>query len=309
LIQFYPSQEALTFPVSLADKYSPRHVRDFLGLEDAKAAMLGLLRQPRSAGFLFVGPPGSGKTTMGMALAEDLPSSLHHVPAQKCDVAMIDQLWDQCQYYPARGKWHVILIDEIEQATEKAQLALLSKRDNTANLRPVFGGGWEPGRPLGIIWVFTCNGLGVEQTTPPRTFEPRFLSRLITVPFPAMTVQNGAAHLRRVWKAEGQKVRGCDFKGLARSCDGIREALMQLEMGLLSGRFPTPRPVTPVAESENMVIEQAGSHVRYCRPEDYRAEDFPGYVRRPGLSAKGSVVLLQVRQGNADYTQENDHAN
>ena len=71
-----------------------------------------------------------------MAFADELPGTLHHISSQKCDVAALDRLNDLCHYYPTRGKFHVVLVDEADQMTEKAQLQLLSPLDGTASLKP-----------------------------------------------------------------------------------------------------------------------------------------------------------------------------
>jgi DNA polymerase III delta prime subunit len=128
---------------------------------------------------LLVGPPGCGKTTLGMAFAEELPGTLHDISSQKCDVAALDRLNDFCHYYPACSRFHVVLVDEADQMTEKAQLQLLSKLDSTERLKPTLGRGFERGPAPRVIWIFTCNGWGENRTTPPNTFAPRFLSRCL----------------------------------------------------------------------------------------------------------------------------------
>ncbi len=67
------------------------------------------------------------------------------------------------QYVPMAGKrfWFV-LVDEADQMTDKAQLALLSKLDST-------------GRIDGCVFVFTCNSTD--------RLEARFLSRCLTIEF------------------------------------------------------------------------------------------------------------------------------
>ena len=47
---------ALTFPQSLADKYRPRQVSGFLGLEKPKKIMAKFSTNPRAAAFLFSVP-------------------------------------------------------------------------------------------------------------------------------------------------------------------------------------------------------------------------------------------------------------
>jgi hypothetical protein len=63
-----------------------------------------------------------------MAFADELPGSLHHISSQKCDVAALDRLTDLLAHYASRGKFHVVLRDEADQMTEKAQLQLLRVR-------------------------------------------------------------------------------------------------------------------------------------------------------------------------------------
>jgi hypothetical protein len=138
-----------------------------------------------------------------MAFAEELPGTLHHISSQKCDVAALDRLSDLLSYYPSRGKFHVAKVDEADQMTEKAQLQLLSKLDSTGWLKPTFGGSFERGPAPQVIWILTCNGRGEGGTTPPNTFEPRFLSRCLVVACGKPEVAEVAHFLRRIWSLEG----------------------------------------------------------------------------------------------------------
>jgi replication-associated recombination protein RarA len=233
-----PRQNDFSFPVSLAEKLQPRKITDFIGLNGSKQIIASLLQKPRACNLLFVGPPGAGKTAMGMAFAEGLPGSLVHVPSQKADVAMVDSLAERFLYYPATGKFWVPLFDECDQMTEKAQLQLLSKMDGTASLKPMWGGGFERGEAPPIVYIFTCNGIGPDQTTPPRMLLPRFLSRCMIVPFEAVSQADIAEYLKQIWKREGGRV-GLPaeyFVDLAKGV-GVRDALMRLDVELL--RNPT----------------------------------------------------------------------
>lgn len=79
-----PTQAGIDFPMPLSEKYRPRHIGDFAGLDEVKRVLAGLVRSPRPCGLLLVGAPGVGKTSVGMALAEDLPGTLCHISSQKC---------------------------------------------------------------------------------------------------------------------------------------------------------------------------------------------------------------------------------
>ena len=73
-------QAGIPFPAPLADKYRPRKVSDFLGLEKPKKIMLNFIANPRAGAFLFSGPSGVGKSTMALALCEAIQGELIHIP-------------------------------------------------------------------------------------------------------------------------------------------------------------------------------------------------------------------------------------
>jgi DNA polymerase III gamma/tau subunit len=229
-------QNAFDFPVTLAEKYQPR-VEDFVGLKEPKRVMMGLLKNPKPCSLLFVGEPGCGKTSMAMKFAEQLPAAHHHIRAQSADVVTLDRIWELCQYYPARGRFHVVHIDEVDGATEKAQLQLLSRMDGTACLRPVFGGGFERGEVPPIIYIFTCNGRTVNgEMKPPSALLPRFLSRCITLNFDPVTTVDLAKYLAAIWKKEGGANLPAEYFEYLATGTGVRDALMRLDSELLAPR-------------------------------------------------------------------------
>src|ERR1019366_1507676 len=203
-----PKQNGFEYPMPLTEKYLPRRIEDFIGLEGPKRVFENLLKAPRPVAVLLVGPPGCGKTALAMAFADQLPGTLHHISSQKCDVAALPQLH------------------------------FLPRFDGTASLKPKFGGGWERGSPLPVIWIFTCNGRGEEGTTPPGTFEPRFLSRCLVVACGKPEATEIGEFLRRLWSLEGGDP-SADHSPLAEGCDGIRDALTKLEVALCTGILPS----------------------------------------------------------------------
>jgi energy-coupling factor transporter ATP-binding protein EcfA2 len=281
-----PKQNGFGYPMPLVEKYQPRKIEDFISLEGPKRLFGNLLKAPRPVAVLLVGPPGCGKTTLGMAFADELPGTLHHISSQKCDVAALDRLNELCQYYPSRGRFHIVLVDEADQMTDKAQLQLLSKLDSTGWLKPTFGGGSERGPAPQVIWIFTCNGWGENGTTPPSTFEPRFLSRCLVVACGKPDVGEITRFLRRVWSLEGGNAPD-DPSPLAEDGDGMRDALTKLEVALCTGILPS-RPAerrTPSRKTDSV------GRVRYLAPGQPEPDLKEWQFRK--VSKKGSRVYVR----------------
>jgi replication-associated recombination protein RarA len=209
-------QPTLDFPVSITEKFRPRTIDQFVGLAKPKAFCTKLAQRPFSSAWLFVGPSGTGKTCMALALAELIPAELHHIPSQECDLQSLERVCRTCQYVPMAGcKYHLILVDEADQMTAAAQLYLLSKLDGTAQLP-------------NTIWVFTCNDVA--------RLQDRFLFRTKQVEFSSYGIAGEtAALLQRIWEASAPADATVpNFARIVKeSNNNIRGALMKLELELM----------------------------------------------------------------------------
>lgn len=208
------SQSALDFPQPLTDKYRPRTMAQFVGLAKPKALCAKLAANPFPSAWLFVGPSGTGKTSMALALGEMIPAEVHHIPSQSCDLASLERVCRTCQYVPMMGKrMHLILVDEADQMTAAAQLFLLSKLDSTSPLP-------------NTIWVFTCNATD--------RLQDRFLSRVKTVEFSSYGIAtDAAALLQKIWD-ENTAAPAPNFARIVKeSNNNVRESLMKLELELM----------------------------------------------------------------------------
>jgi replication-associated recombination protein RarA len=120
------TQEGFAFPASLSEKYRPHAFADFIGLDKAKKVLAKFAANPfPNAAFLFVGPSGTGKTTMALALCEAIKGELHHIPSQSCNVGTLEETVRMCHYVPRNNSLHVVLVDESDQMTPAASVNLI----------------------------------------------------------------------------------------------------------------------------------------------------------------------------------------
>jgi replication-associated recombination protein RarA len=209
------AEDVFAFPKPLAQKYQPMRIADFIGLEKPRKILATFARAPKSCALLFKGPSGTGKTTMALALAEEISAELIHIPSQHCTVAELEQSLAMTQYVPMAGKrFWLVLIDEFDQASEKAQLALLSKLDAT-------------GMRAGVVFIFTANSTD--------NLEARLLSRCMCIEFSSYGLADQISNfLASIWERETQSTDKPDFTRIAKDeRNNIRGCLNRLELSLM----------------------------------------------------------------------------
>jgi len=208
---------SIQFPASLSERYRPRTLGDFVGLEKPKKVLRKFADSPfPNAAFLFVGPSGTGKTSMALALCEAIGGELHHIPSQSCNVATVEDVTRQCHYVPRNNTLHIVLVDESDQMSSAAQLSFLSKLDGT-------------GFPPQTVFIFTANDT--------ERLQDRFLSRCMVLQFQSHGMAKEAAYLlERIWQQEaGDTVEKPNFLRMVQdSKNNVRDAVNSLQVELLS---------------------------------------------------------------------------
>jgi DNA polymerase III gamma/tau subunit len=216
-MSLFTAQAGLSFPASLSERYRPHAFDDFIGLEKPRKVLANFASKPfPGAAFLFIGPSGTGKTSMALALCEAIRGELHHIPSQQANVATIEDVTRQCHYVPRNNTLHVVLVDEADAMTPACQLALLSKLDGTAF-------------PPSTVFIFTANDT--------ERLQDRFLSRCMALQFSSHGIAKEAAILlERIWIAEaGDTPEKPNFLRMVQDGkNNVRDAVNSLQVQLLA---------------------------------------------------------------------------
>ena len=214
--------------IALDQKYKPRRVEEFVGIEGPRAILRKLVESPFSSNWLLIGDAGTGKTSMAFAVADQIGGQVYHIPSRSCDLETVAKICDQCHYMPMfGGSWNFVIVDEADQMTGPAQLAFLSKLDGSDPLP-------------NTIFFFTCNET--------KKLEKRFKSRTHRLYFEvAPDSPSAIAHLATIWRAEAGNTNPPDLAAMLRDSGGnLRDCLMQMETEIMLLRQNTPpAPATP----------------------------------------------------------------
>jgi replication-associated recombination protein RarA len=280
---------SVTHPVALSEKYRPVQICRFLGLREARRILAGFAAKPFSSAWLFHGPTGVGKTSMGMALANEIAAQLHHIPARLCTLEMVEKVCRDCHYAPCRADWspacfHLCLVDECDAMTKPAQLSFLSKLDATAC-------------PPQTIFVFTSNSI--------ETLEGRFISRCRTLEFMSQGIASELPTLlAHIWAEEALGQSPPDFEEIGNAAQGdVRTAINSLEILIVSergmpGRLPSPaQKATPTKNSGALTSTRSTS----CRR--MRLSDLAKFPARGWRSQSPDLTERVSRAQSSDVKE------
>ncbi len=217
----------------IARKYRPQRFSDVVGQEHVTQTLVNAIRQNRIAhAYLFVGPRGTGKTTMARIFAKCLnctggpkadfddndPRCREIAEGRSLDVLEIDgasnrgieeirELRDTVKYAPATSKYKIYIIDEVHMLTKEAFNALLKTLE-------------EP--PEHVKFMFA--------TTEPEKVLPTILSRCQRFDLRRIPTALIVKHLAHISELEGVKIDEAALYAIARGADGgMRDAESTLD--------------------------------------------------------------------------------
>jgi DNA polymerase-3 subunit gamma/tau len=217
----------------IARKYRPQRFADVVGQEHVTQTLSNAISQNRIAhAYLFVGPRGTGKTTIARIFAKclnctdgpkvdfapDDPRAREITEGRSMDVLEIDgasnrgidevrELRETVKYAPASSRFKIYIIDEVHMLTKEAFNALLKTLE-------------EP--PAHVKFMFA--------TTEPEKILPTILSRCQRFDLRRIPTALIVKHLADIARQENVRIGDAALHAIARGADGgMRDAESTLD--------------------------------------------------------------------------------
>ena len=114
--------------VPLAERLRPKRLAEFLGQEKifgARAFLQEAIAADRVPSLIFWGPPGSGKTTLALLIAQETQAEFYQLSAVGSGVKELRAIFEKAEANRKAGKKTILFIDEIHRWNKSQQDALL----------------------------------------------------------------------------------------------------------------------------------------------------------------------------------------
>ncbi|MDO4612175.1 MAG: DNA polymerase III subunit gamma/tau [Candidatus Saccharibacteria bacterium] len=204
---------------ALYRKYRPCKLCDIVGQEQVTDVLSNSLKQGRiSHAYLFIGPRGTGKTSVARIFAHEVNDFPYEIEDDYVDIIEIDgasnrgidnirELREKAAIAPTTGKYKVYIIDEVHMLTKEAFNALLKTLE-------------EP--PEHVIFIMA--------TTDAYKVPVTITSRAQTYTFRLADSGVMLEHLKNIAKLEGIKIDGTALKIIVKRGGGsFRDSLSLLD--------------------------------------------------------------------------------
>ena len=204
---------------ALYRKYRPCKLAEVVGQEQVTKVLENSLKQGKvSHAYLFIGPRGTGKTSVARIFAHEVNGFKYEIEDDYVDIVEIDgasnrgidnirELREKAAIAPTSGKYKIYIIDEVHMLTKEAFNALLKTLE-------------EP--PTHVIFIMA--------TTDAYKVPVTITSRAQTYTFKLADAATMLAHLRKIANAEGIKITDEALQIIVRRGGGsFRDSLSLLD--------------------------------------------------------------------------------
>ncbi|MFA5754915.1 MAG: replication-associated recombination protein A [Candidatus Paceibacterota bacterium] len=117
----------------LADRMRPKNLDNFLGQEEIigeKKLLREAIKADNVPSMIFWGPPGTGKTTLALIIAEKTNSEFLRISAVSSGLKDLREIIEKAKINQRLGKRTILFIDEIHRWNKTQQDALLPHIEN-----------------------------------------------------------------------------------------------------------------------------------------------------------------------------------
>jgi DNA polymerase-3 subunit gamma/tau len=307
----------------IARKYRPQRFSEVVGQEHVTQTLANAIQQNRIAhAYLFVGPRGTGKTTVARIFAkclnctggpsvdftDDDPKAREITEGRSMDVLEIDgasnrgieeirELRETVKYAPAGSKFKIYIIDEVHMLTKEAFNALLKTLE-------------EP--PSHVKFMFA--------TTEPEKVLPTILSRCQRFDLRRIPAGLIVKHLGDIAAREGVEIDDAALYAIARGAEGgmrdaestldqlisfcgsrIQEADVLSMFGLAARAQLLSLAAAILAGDQSGALRELNELARNGKDLSRLLSDLLGHFRNLMIYqfSKGDLSLMDVSEGEA----------
>ncbi len=204
---------------ALYRKYRPTKLSDVVGQSQVTSVLENSLKEGKiSHAYLFIGPRGTGKTSVARIFAHEINDFKYNIEDEYVDIIEIDgasnrgvdnirELREKVLIAPTSGKYKVYIIDEVHMLTKEAFNALLKTIE-------------EP--PENVVFILA--------TTDGYKVPPTITSRTQVFTFKLADFETMKTHLRKIANAENIKIEDVALGEVVRRGGGsFRDSLSLLD--------------------------------------------------------------------------------
>ncbi len=255
--------------VALYRTYRPQKFSEVAGQRHIVTTLQNAIKLDKvSHAYLFSGPRGTGKTTIGRILAKAIncEKGVSIEPCCECDICKgitngtvpdvveidaasnngvdeIRDIRDKVKFLPSETRKKVYIIDEVHMLTPAAFNALLKTLE-------------EP--PAHVVFVLA--------TTEPQKIPATILSRCQRFDFQGISVDDIKNNLIKVMKSENIQITEGALNVIAESCDGgMRDALSLLDQSISFSKDDVVDEEDVLSVSGNLGAKDLISLINCCK--------------------------------------------